>query len=259
MTSFSELIPLAQIEVNQEQLLSIKRHDLVPLLNDQTKLNHYADHIVQAQTVLLNGVDPRLTQKLSETIAAIINQLNQSKKNLKQRKFNRLQKWLGLDLEFNAGKIHHQRDLDRLLHDADQLSQRLSIESQKSQARFQQAQGLREQMACYIQAAKQFLVEYPTFSVARHPLDNFAERLQKKINTLETVQANNDISLAQMQLTQQISLSLIDRYREAQQVLIPAWKYHLQQLNESSSLGSLQELDQSREKLIRTLQKSLNK
>ena len=39
------------------------------------------------------------------------------------------------------------------------------------------------------------------------------------------LQASNDIALAQMQLTQQLSLSLLDRFNEAQHVLIPAWQY----------------------------------
>lgn len=259
MSSFNELIPLNQIEVNPSDLLSIKRHDLVPLLTDSSKLNLYAEHIVQAQNALLVGIDPTLNKKLSETISDIIQKLNQSKKKLKQKKFNALQKWLGLDLEFGAGQISYIRDLDRLILDADQLSQRIHIEIQKSSSRFQQAVGLREQMACYIQAARQFLTEYPDFSHHRHPLDNFEERLAKKIQTLESVQANNDISLMQMQLTQQLSLTLTDRFREAQQVLIPAWQYHLEQTQIKNGAVDIEKLDQSREQLIRSLKKSLIK
>lgn len=259
MKQFTQLIPLQDIEVNRDDILSIKRNDLVPLLNDQILLNHYADHLIQAQSVLLNGVDPHLTQQLSEVISKIIQQLNQSKSTLKQKKFNALQKWLGLDLEFNVGQIKYLKDLDQHIHQANTLSQRLNIEIQKSQARFQQANGLREQMAKYIAAAEEFLHEYPSFVKNRHPLDNFAERLSKKINTLQTLQASNDIALAQMQLTQQISLSLMDRFKEAQQVLIPAWQYHLKQSNENKSVSAMKELDQSREKLIQSLQKSLEK
>ncbi|QIO05448.1 tellurium resistance protein [Acinetobacter shaoyimingii] len=259
MKQFTQLIPLQEIEINRDDILSIKRNDLVPLLDDQILLNHYADHLIQAQSVLLNGVDPHLTQQLSEVISKIIQQLNQSKKTLKQKKFNALQKWLGLDLEFNVGQIKYLKDLDQHIHQANALTQRLNIEIQKSQARFQQANGLREQMAKYIVAAEEFLHEYPSFVKNRHPLDNFAERLSKKINTLQTLQASNDIALAQMQLTQQISLSLMDRFKEAQQVLIPAWQYHLKQSSENKSVSAMKELDQSREKLIQSLQKSLEK
>ena len=259
MTSFNELVPLHSIDHSQEELLSIKRNDLVPLLSDQSKLNYYADHIVQAQMALLNGIDAQLIQKMSETISNIIQQLNSSKKKFRQRKFNALQKWLGLDLEFNAEKIHHHQDLAQLIHQADQLAQRLKIETQKSQARVKQVEGLREQMAKYIFAAKDFLKDYPQFAVNRHPLDNFNERLSKKIHTLETLQASNDIVLMQMQLTQQLSLTLIDRFSEAQQILIPAWQYHLEQSQQRNTSSDLEQLDRSREKLIRTLKQSLKK
>ena len=154
MKQFYELVPLDQIAVSSDELLSIKRNDLVPLLDDQVRLNHYADHLIQSQAVLLNGVDPQLTQQLSHVIAEIIQQLNQSKKSLKVKKFNALQRWLGLDLEFNAGKIKYLKDLDRNIHQANQLSQKLQLEIQKSQSRFQQANGLREQKAKYIRAAQ---------------------------------------------------------------------------------------------------------
>lgn len=259
MKQFTELVPLDQIDVSRDELLSIKRNDLVPLLDDQVRLNHYADRIIQAQSVLLNGVDPQLTQQLSTVIAQIIGQLDQSKKTLKKRKFNALQRWLGLDLEFDSGQIKYMKDLERLIAEANHLSQKLQLEIQKSQSRFQQASGLREQMAKYIVAAQEFLLEYPNFVKNRHPLDNFSDRLSKKINTLQTLQSSNDIALAQMQLTQQLSLSLMDRFNEARQVLIPAWQYHLKQSSEKNSVATLQELDQSREKLIQSLQQSLDK
>lgn len=259
MKQFTELVPLDQIEVSPDELLSIKRNDLVPLLDNQARLNLYADQLIQAQSVLLQGINPQLTQQLSQIISEIIQQLNQSKKTLKHRKFNALQRWLGIDLEFNAGQIKYMRDLDRNIFEAKRLSQKLLIEVQKSQSRVQQTQGLREQMAKYILAAQEFLHEYPSFTKNRHPLDNFEDRLSKKINTLQTLQSSNDIVLAQMQLTQQLSLSLIDRFQEAEQVLIPAWRYHLKLSTEQNSSASLRELDQSREKLIHSLQKSLDK
>ena len=77
--------------------------------------------------------------------------------------------------------MEYYRNLDRLLAQADHLSQQLQIEIQKSQARFQQLLGLREQMAKYIVAAQEFLNEYPAFIKNQHPLDNFAERLSKKL------------------------------------------------------------------------------
>lgn len=257
MKQFTVLTPLEQISCNADELLSIKRNDLVPLLDNQTRLNLYADQLIKAQSVLLKSIDPNLTQKLSQIIAQIIEQLSASKKKLNQRKFNAIQKWLGLDLEFSVGQVKYLRDLESSIDEAKQLSQRLQVEIQKSESRFQQANGLREQMAKYIRAAQEFLDEYPVFVQQRHPLDNFSERLSKKINTLQTLQASNDIALAQMQLTQQLSLTLLDRFNEAQHVLIPAWQYHVKQSSAQNSLVTTEELDKSRDKLIQSLKKSL--
>jgi uncharacterized phage infection (PIP) family protein YhgE len=243
MTLPPDLTPLSQIESNQEHILAIKRNDLLPLLNDTHRLNSYADHLVQAQCVLLKGVDPKLNQQLSDVITQIIQQLSASKKYLGGRRFNALQKWLGIDVEYDAGQIKYVKDLDHLISEANHLSQRLQIEIQKSQSRLQQVLGLRTQMAAYLQAADEFL----------------AERLSKKINTLQTLQTSNDIAMKQMQLSQNLSFSLLDRFKEAQQVLIPAWQYHLEQSRESHSMARLDQLDKSREELIQKLKKSLQK
>ncbi|WP_180107244.1 MULTISPECIES: tellurium resistance protein [unclassified Acinetobacter] len=257
MSQIDVLVPLKDITVDRAEVLSIKRNDLVPLLTDQYRLNHYADQLIQAQSVLLDGVDPQLTKQLSQTIEQLIQALANSKKYLKRRKFNALQKWLGIDLEYGSGQVEYYKNLDQLLDRANHLSQKLQLEIQKSQARFNQLQGLREQMARYIVAAEEFLVEYPQFVKNQHPLDNFAERLSKKVNTLQTLQASNDIAITQMQLSQQLSFELLDRYKEAQQVLIPAWQYHVKQSRQSNSTSSLEKLDNSRENLIKTLKKSL--
>ncbi|WP_168406349.1 tellurium resistance protein [Acinetobacter indicus] len=257
MPQIDVLEPLTELELNRDTILSIKRHELVPVLNDQYKLNHYADALIQSQAVLLNGIDPHMTQQLSQTIEELIRMLADSKKYLKKRKFNALQKWLGIDLEYGSSQVEYYKKLDRLLDQANHLSQKLQIEIQKSQARFQQLRGLREQMAQHIVAAEEFLTEYPCFVKHQHPLDNFSERLSKKINTLRTLQASNDIAITQMQLSQQLSFTLLDRFKEAQQVLIPAWQYHVKQSQQSSSTSELEKLDNSRENLIKTLKKSL--
>ncbi len=71
------------------------------------------------------------------------------------------------------------------------------------------------------------------------------------------MQSSNDIAITQMQLSQQLSLSLLDRFKEAQQVLIPAWQYHVKQSSAQNSLTTTEELDKSRDKLIQSLKKSL--
>lgn len=80
MAQFEVLLPLQEITVDRAELLAIQRNDLVPLLNDQYRLNHYADQVIQAQSVLLDGVDPHLTQQLSVTIEQLIQALGKSKK-----------------------------------------------------------------------------------------------------------------------------------------------------------------------------------
>ena len=252
------LVPLQDFEIDPHTVLAIKRQELVSILADQYKLNHYADPIVQAQAVLLNGIDSSLTQQLNRTIEQIIQSLSASKKYLKPRRFNRLQKWLGIDLEYDASQVEYYKKLDQLLDQANHLSQKLQIEIQKSQSRLQQLQGLRQQMAQHIVAAEEFLQEFSHFATQQQGALSFAERLSKKVHSLRTLQANNDIAIAQMQLSQQLSFSLLDRYKEAQQVLIPAWQYHVKHSQQQHSASDLEQLNKSREKLIQSLKKSLD-
>ena len=251
------LVPIQDFELDVKEILSIKRQELVAVLSDPYKLNHYADAVVQAQAVLLSGIDPNLTQQLNRTIEQLIQTLSASQKFLRPRKFNRLQKWLGIDLDYGSGQVEYYKKLDQLLDQANHLSQKLQIEIQKSQARFQQLLGLRQQMAKYVRAAEEFLIEYPQFAPMQTSMEHFIERLSKKVYSLRTLQANNDIAIAQMQLTQQLSFSLLDRYKEAQQVLIPAWQYHVKQTQQQYSASDLEKLNTSREKLIESLKQSL--
>ena len=47
MKQFTVLTPLEKIPCSSDELLSIKRNDLVPLLDNQTRLNLYADQLIQ--------------------------------------------------------------------------------------------------------------------------------------------------------------------------------------------------------------------
>lgn len=259
MSQIAVLMPIKEIAVDRNKVLTIKRNDLVPLLDDQYRLNHYADSVIQAQSLLLDGIDPHLTQQLSQTIEQLIQALSESKKHLKTRKFNALQKWLGLDIEYGAGQIEYYKNLDFLLAKANQISQKLQIEIQKSKAKLVDIDQYRIEMAHYIVAAEEFFNEYPSFVKNVHPLDNFADRLAKKTLSLMTLQANNDIAITQMQLSQQIAFTLLDRFKEAQQVLIPAWQYYVKQSNQGVSKVDLDRLDDTRQNLITTLKKSLEK
>lgn len=255
----TELIPLSEIEVNRQDVLAIQRNELVPIFDNPALLAGYAEQIVQAQAVLLQGIDPLLTQQFRQSIEELIQALTQSNKYLKKRRFNALQKWLGIDIEHGSGQIDYYKNLDILLDRCQHLSQKLRLEIQKSQSRFQQLLGLRLRMANYVVAAQEFVHEYPKMLRTQHPLDQFSDRLSKKIYSLQTVQASNDIAMQQIQLSQQLSLGLLDRFTEAQQVLIPAWQYHVKQSQQTDSTSELLKLDNSREKLIKTLRKSLEK
>ncbi|MGH1401550.1 MAG: tellurium resistance protein [Acinetobacter tandoii] len=255
----TELIPLSEIEVNRQDVLAIQRNELVPIFDNPALLAGYAEQIVQAQAVLLQGIDPLLTQQFRQSIEELIQALSQSNKYLKKRRFNALQKWLGIDIEHGSGQIDYYKNLDMLLDRCQHLSQKLRLEIQKSQSRFQQLLGLRLRMANYVVAAQEFVHEYPKMLRTQHPLDQFSDRLSKKIYSLQTVQASNDIAMQQIQLSQQLSLGLLDRFTEAQQVLIPAWQYHVKQSQQTDSTSELLKLDNSREKLIKTLRKSLEK
>lgn len=256
MPYIQQLMPLSEICVDDEKLLQIKRQELVPLLDDHSRLQHYAARVVQAQSALLMSIDPKLTQDLSHSIQALIDALNGAKRYMQAKRFNRLQRWLGSDLDYASKQMAYYQQLERLIARTHDLSAQLQIEIQKSEARYQQLTGLREQMAEYIRAAQEFVLEYPTFVTSPHPLDQFSERLSKKINTLETLQSSNDIAMQQMYLSQQLALTLLDRFLEAEQVLLPAWKYHLQQ-RESTQGKQLTDLDRSRNRLIKTLKQAL--
>ncbi len=257
MAYLQQLTPLAEIELDQQEILAIKRHELVPMLQNHAELNRYAERLVQAQAVLLNAIDPKLSQDLSHSIQQLIQALNQSKKYMQTKRFNRLQRWLGSDLDYASQQIAYYKNLERLLACSHRLSQQLALEIQKSEARYRQLMGLREQMAKYIVAAREFLTEYPDFIQQQHPLDQFSQRLSKKINSLETLQSSNDIAMQQMYLSQQLALSLRDRFKEAEQVLLPAWQYHLQQSQNQYVTESSQALDASRNSLINTLKHAL--
>lgn len=160
---------------------------------------------------------------------------------------------MGIDIEYGAGKIEFYKNLEFLLAKANQLSQKLQIEIQKSQESIDQIHQYRIEMAHYIVALDEFFNDYPQFIKDIHPLDNFRERLSKKMTSLMTLQANNDIAIVQMQLSQQIAFTLLDRFNESQQVLIPAWQYYVKQSNQKSSSIDLEKLDHARLDLISTL------
>lgn len=255
----TSLTELDSLDLDPQTLLSIQREKLLPLLQQPTLLNQYAQSVVEQQIGLIVPIHAQLTQQLGQCIQAIIAHLGRSEKSLKTRRFNALQKWLGTDIEFDAGQINYMSQLDQLIDQASHLCQRLELDIEKTKQQLQRLEPLRIEMAHYVHAAQQFLTDYPKFVSNNDPLDHFPQRLSKKINSLITLQSSHDQGILQMRLSQQLAMGLIDRFREAQQVLIPAWRFHVQQSNAQQSQQNLQQLDQSRDQLIQTLKRTLEK
>src|SRR5690606_25785848 len=153
MSRFEALPALTDMSFDREEILAIKRNELVPVLSHQYGLNHYADSLIQAQSVVLNVVDPHLTQQLSQTIEQLIQSMAESKEYLKKRKCNALLRWLGIGIDYGSSHVEYYQRLDHFLDQADHLRRNLQIAIQKSQDRFQQLLGLRAKLAKHIVAA----------------------------------------------------------------------------------------------------------
>lgn len=243
---------LHDIELNVGRLVVIKRNSLVPLLDQPANLTHYADDLVQKQNQLVLSKSIQSSQELSQLISRIIMHLNHSDRYLKPKTFNFIQKWLGIDLEQQAGSVSYLNDLKRLVAEADRFSQRVATEIYQSQKNMQDLHSLRIEMAHFVIAAEQFLDEIPQFA-ATHQVENIKDRLHKKINTLMTSQSATDIAMLQIQLAQSVALTILDRFNEAKNVLIPAWQQHVLQVQQAKSPIELQKLNDARDRLIRTL------
>lgn len=259
MSEVNTLAPLAEVDVLPEELLSIKRNELVPLLGDQYRLNYYAEYILKAETALLDDAIHALAKQLSQIIVELVAALADSKQYLGQGQFNFFQKWLGMDLEYTSSQINYYKKVDYLLHSATMLSEELQVEIQKSNAKFQQLLVHRDQMAKYIRAAEEFLVEYPAFVETHYPTDHFSDQMAKKIQILQSSQQSNDAAIVKMKQVLDYSYALLDHFKEAQDVLIPAWKKQVKQSNQKTSSENLDKLHQTRENLIDLLNASLSK
>ncbi|AOA57853.1 hypothetical protein [Acinetobacter larvae] len=254
MTQSSRQLPaLTEIDLDPQRLLYLQREQLLPLRDAPIQLNYYADAVVQAQSAQLIVIDAELTQQLSQTIAQLLKHLQQATTQLKTRRFNALQRWLGLDIESDVTKIKYLDRLDAYVDQANHLSQKLKLQLAQSSQRRQHYVQLRREMAHAIVAAQQFLQQYPLFQANDNNFDSFEQRLSKKIETLQRLQHNHDLAYAQMQLNEQLALQLLDRFKEAQQVLLPAWQQQLRQNQDRANIRDIQQLQGDRDKLINSL------
>lgn len=247
---------LHDIETNIGRLVAIKRQYLTPVLEQPTLLTNYADDLVQKQNQLILSKSIQTSQELSQLIGRMISHLNESNRYLKPKKFNFLQKWLGIDLEQQAGSVSYLNDLNSLVKEADRLSQRVAAEIYQSQKNMQTLHGLRVEMAHYVVAAEEFLQDVYLFASAQQ-IENIKERLHKKINTLMTSQSATDMATLQIQLSQNIAMTILDRFNEAKNVLIPSWQQHVLQAQQAQTPQDLQRLNEARDRLINTLDRAI--
>ncbi len=76
MAQFEVLAAFARdIPVNHAELLRFSAMILVPLLNDQYRLNHYADQCDSSAVCVVRWSRPHFTQQLSQTIEQLIQAL----------------------------------------------------------------------------------------------------------------------------------------------------------------------------------------
>ncbi len=249
---------LHQLTLEQERITRLKINVLVPMMQNPTLLTHYADNVIQEQKQLLLSQPIQSGQELSHIIQTIIEKLNQSKKYLKPNKtYNAIQRWFGIDLEQQAGSIHFLNELQSLIDKATLLSHRIATEIYHSQKQMQDLQQLRNEMAHYVVAAEQFLTECDGFAEQPMSLDSFKQRLDKKINTLMTSQSATDMAMLQMILSQNVAMTILDRFNEAKNLLIPAWQQHVFNVQSGQTPQQLQQLNDARERLISTLDKAV--
>lgn len=241
-----------QSQSDQSAVIAIQRDILTPILIDPSKLSNYADAIIQDQQCLLSQANIAHSAELGRLIQNIIAQLNQSKKIFSTKKYHFLHRWFGVDLEHQAGSINFLKSLEKSIEQATILSQCVYGEIMQSQQNFQLLESKQVEMSQHIQAAEQFLQQAKQFTSSSQ-YEPFAMRLDKKINMLMTSQHATDLAMAQIQLNQNVALSILDRFNEAKNVLIPLWYQQIRASHAGQSPAELEKLNRLREQLIRTL------
>ncbi len=248
---------LHAIDLEQERITRIKRNVLLPLMQNPMLFSHYADNVVQEQNQLLLNKPIQSAQGLGQVIRQLIEKLNQSKKHLQQKKYNVLQRWFGIDLEQQAGSVQFFNDLNHLIDKASRLSHKVAGEVYQSQKQMQHLHRLRTEMAHYVIAAEQFETECQAFA-QQQDISMFKQRLNKKINTLMTSQTATDMAMLQIELSQNVAMTILDRFNEAKNVLIPTWQQHVLSLQSGQDPQELQQLNDARHRLIVTLDNALH-
>lgn len=72
-----------------------------------------------------------------------------------------------------------------------------------------------------------------------------------------TSQSATDMAMLQRILNQNIAMTVLDRFNEAKNLLIPAWQQHIMSVQAGHTPEQLAQLDKAREQLISTLDKAV--
>lgn len=241
-----------EFKQDQSAIIAIQRDILTPLLHQPSNLSHYGDAIIQDQQRFIAQANIAHSAELGRLIQNIIAQLNQSKKLFSAKKYHFIHRWFGVDLEHQAGSINFLKSLEKSIEQATILSQCVYGEIMQSQHNFKALEAKREDMSQHIQAAEQFLQQSKRFASSAQ-YESFSVRLDKKINMLMTSQHATDLAMAQIQLNQNVALTILDRFNEAKNVLIPLWYQQIRSSHAGQSPAELEKLNRLREQLIRTL------
>ncbi|MFB2539022.1 MULTISPECIES: hypothetical protein [unclassified Acinetobacter] len=253
-----QLTPLIEIVDDGSRLLKIKREQLVPLFDIARQQRifeiHYADSILQAQHQQLDKIHLALIPSFAENLSKIM-QLLQHSEPKKPKKINRLQRWLGQDIEYQAKSLATQQQLKRLVDRIKADSTRLQQQQQQSEQSVSKLHQLRLDMAYHIVALQQFIQESEQFALqsTSSSVQQLIPRLQQRVQQLSQAQVSTDMAMLQMLLNQDVATSLLQRVDELLQVLLPSWQHYLNAQHSAQNGQQLQKIHQIREQLLQQL------
>ena len=242
-----DLVALHDIPLNPDRIKRIVVQVLLPLQQQPQLFSQYGDHIIQAQQQLLAQRIAKHGAQLSQILENILGQLAQAKIMIQPRRYPKWQSWLGLDIEQQARHDEIFFRLERDVKSAASLNKHLEHEHQSHLTQLAQLHDLRIEMAYYIRAAEQLLTDFDTLRV------EFKARVEQKINTLLTAQTATDLAMVQLKLSDDVNLTLMDRFTETITILIPAWQQHVAHQAHSETPEQLESLNQARHRLLQTL------
>lgn len=259
------LPPLSQLADNQAVILQIKRERLVPLFEiaQQQRIFEldYADQILHAQQQHLDQIHLALIPQFANHLSEIMHILQHNDQD-KPKKFNRLQKWLGQDIEYYAQSLASQKQLKKLVEQIQYDSKRVYQQQQKSDHSTQILLQLRQDMAYHIIALQEFIEESQQFSQSHSAtfaaMQQLQQRLKQRLQHLLNAQTSTDMALLQMLLNQDVATSLLARVDELLNVVLPSWQHYMNGQHASNNGKTLKEINQMQQQLLQRLQHAMS-